>query len=127
MIKSGVLVNERYAYNSSLSKVSIFSNPFKEEETKQLSQLERHVKLTDNKTLVGDSTEKKSQTICWSYHKHKKCRFGNRCRFKHEDNDFIHIKTIQPNHSSDKRRVGITDSLIPPKRAIKAYYSQQNI
>lgn len=109
------------------SKVSIFSNPFKEEEAKQLSHLERHVKLTDNKTISCNSDDKKSKTICWSYHKHKKCRFGNRCRFRHNDEDFIDIKTIRKSDDSDKKRIGITDSLIPPKRAMKAYYSQQKI
>ena len=110
------------------SKISIFSNPFKDEETKELSQLERHVKLSDNKTTVGqpENSTSKKKTICWSYHKYIKCKFGNRCRFLHNDTDFIDTNAIKRSDKPNKKRVGITDSLVPPKRAMKAYYTQQN-
>lgn len=110
------------------SKVSIFSNPFKEEENKELSQLERHVKLTDTIAIGGrpqENSSNKKKTICWSYHKYKKCKFGNRCRFLHNDTDFIDVNAIKRTDKSNKKRIGITDSLIPPKKAMKAYYSQQ--
>jgi hypothetical protein len=109
------------------SKVSIFSNPFKEEETKQMDQLERHVKMSEfNKqnNIRSDDSNKKS--ICWNYHKHKKCKFGNRCRFLHNDSNFIPTKPIKNSSDNKKKRTGITDSLIPPSKALKSYYSQRS-
>ncbi|XP_054167835.1 uncharacterized protein LOC128965207 [Oppia nitens] len=112
------------------SKVSIFSNPFKEEEMKEMEQLERHVKMSDNTSSSGQSSSDPKLTakkICWNYHKHKKCKFGNRCRFRHEDDNFIDvskvIKTTANNSNNNKKRVGLTDDLIPPKKALMAYYN----
>jgi hypothetical protein len=108
------------------SKVSIFSNPFKEEETKQMDQLERHVKMSEfNKQNNIRSDDSKKKSICWNYHKYQKCKFGNRCRFLHNDSNFIPTKTPK-NSSNNKKRTGITDSLIPPAKALKSYYSQRS-
>lgn len=109
------------------SKVSIFSNPFKEEETKQMDQLERHVKMSEfdkQNNIRSDDSKKKS--ICWNYHKHQKCKFGNRCKFLHNDSNFIPTKTPKNSSHNNKKRTGITDSLIPPAKALKSYYSQRS-
>jgi hypothetical protein len=43
----------------------------------------------------------------------------------HNDSNFIPTKTPK-NSSNNKKRTGITDSLIPPAKALKSYYSQRS-
>jgi len=124
-LSSALSVGKDSLIESINSKVSIFSNPFKEEQNKQINQLERHVKMSDNKKIVvNEGSAHKS--ICWNYHKHGKCKFGNRCRFQHnDDSNLISAKRLKTSESN-KTRTGITDSLIPPAKALKTYYSQKN-
>ncbi|XP_031549818.1 uncharacterized protein LOC116287292 [Actinia tenebrosa] len=129
---------------------SIFYNPFKAEEKRKLDVLEKHVHLT--KSVPSSKNNKR---ICYKFQKGK-CRFGDNCRFAHatniikpeavnEDNDAkkvagddVHINRTEipynPENDGDeweeakpkKRRVGVTDSLVPPKKAMKAYEQQKS-
>lgn len=131
-------------------QTSIFYNPFKAEEKRKLDVLEKHVQLTKS---VPSSNNKKR--ICFKFQKGK-CRFGDNCRFAHatniikpetitQNNDATkapgedsHISRTEipynPENEEDvweeakpkKRRVGVTDSLVPPKKAMKAYEQQKS-
>ncbi|XP_043915761.1 uncharacterized protein LOC122791850 isoform X2 [Protopterus annectens] len=129
------------------SSTSIFKNPFKEEEQEHLSMLQKHVPLT-----VHDSpSETGGKKVCHMYQKNKRCRFGVNCKFAH-DCDLQVIKDSEgcpPDNSSSvlspsalilahsetnaagdgqvirvKRKPGLSQTLIPPKRALKNFQEQ---
>lgn len=130
---------------------SVFANPFKERAEQKLSVLQKHVPLTCHArpTHIG------GKRVCVAYRKDGRCRFGIRCKFAHDSDlqqntaepsvsDSNHGATHTPacresavegggedeeeNRSSRKKhRVGVSDSLIPPKRALKQYAKQRNI
>jgi hypothetical protein len=131
-------------------QTSIFYNPFKAEEKKKLDVLEKHVQLSRN--VPASSTNKKR--VCYKFQKGK-CRFGDTCRFAHnthiiktdtmnhstDDTKTPEVTTTinktdtsyDPDMDEDqweitkpkKRRVGVSDTLIPPKKAMKAYEQQK--
>ena len=120
---------------------SVFYNPFKAEEKKKLDLLEKHVQLSS-----ATPPPKRNKRICYKFQKGK-CRFGDKCRFAHNvssntekkisvslntqrDYDNNQLQTsceedqdVKAKHK--KRKVGLSDSVIPPKRAIKAFYEQK--
>ncbi|EDO32026.1 predicted protein [Nematostella vectensis] len=124
---------------------SVFYNPYLVKEKERLSVLEKHVQLSEQApTLKG------KKRVCWKFQKGK-CRFGEKCKFVHNtipvgatsanepDSEtaapHTSVRTLRytPNEEetqweekkSKKRRVGVTDSLVPPKRAVKAYEQQK--
>lgn len=128
---------------------SVFYNPFKAEEKKKLDVLEKHVQLSS----VAPPPTKDKKRICYKFQKGK-CRFGDKCRFAHSTNPTkttatnqladnsneaeatSHINKQQTSYEPDnededidnkpkKRRVGVSDSLVPPKRAMKAFEKQK--
>ncbi|MCJ8730169.1 hypothetical protein PDJAM_G00180990 [Pangasius djambal] len=131
---------------------SVFANPFKERDEQKLNALQKHVPLTSQArpTHIG------GKKVCVAYRKDGRCRFGIRCKFAHDsdlqqsaaepsdsDSDANNTATHTPacresaverdredeeeNHSRRKKhRVGVSDSLIPPKRALKQYAMQRN-
>lgn len=122
----------------------VFSNPFKEEQTRQESILQQHVKMTEHSK---NSNSKKQ--VCWKF-KRGKCRFSKNCKFSHDLDNHIESPLVKnqsneiPNQFSEhalqnnsaeffqtmaededdylkgkrKKRVGVTDSLMPPKKAM---------
>lgn len=117
--------------NASLSKdcqqSSVFYNPFKAEEKKKLDVLEKHVQLSN----APPPSKKTNTRICYKFQRGK-CRFGDKCRFAHVVNRKATSSDniIDPDKSNEevtndnkpkKRKVGVSDSLIPPKRAMKAF------
>ncbi|KXJ27780.1 zinc finger CCCH domain-containing protein 15 [Exaiptasia diaphana] len=115
---------------------SVFYNPFKAEEKKKLDLLEKHVHLS---SLTPPP--KRNKGICYKFQKGK-CRFGDKCRFAHNvslrstekkqvNYDDNHLQTSCEDEDQNiktkykKRKVGLSDSVIPPKRAMKAFYEQK--
>ena len=106
--------------NSSISS-SVFSNPYREAENYEQALLEQHVKMTPIK-----ETENVKQKICFKFNKGK-CRLGDKCLFLHQ-NPNINISErndskdpdVQINKTS-KKRSGIKDDLVPPKKFMKTY------
>lgn len=123
----------------------VFSNPFKEEQTRRESILQQHVKMTEHSK---NSNSKKQ--VCWKF-KRGKCRFSKNCKFSHDIDNHIESplvknqgseipkqfseQALQNNSASDqfemvtededdylkgkrKKRTGMTDSLMPPKKAM---------
>lgn len=129
-----------------LSASSVFTNPFKEKAEERLNVLQKHVPLT----LQARPTQIGGKRICVAYRKDGRCRFGSKCKFAH-DSDLQSNRTSdsgpkdtnvtgthrndplasgegdkemdggQDNEQRKKKRVGVNDSLIPPKRALKQY------
>lgn len=131
---------------------SVFTNPFKERAEQKLSVLQKHVPLTSHArpTHIG------GKRVCVAYRKDGRCRFGIRCKFAHDsdlqqniaepavsesdsNNALTHIPACselaverdgedkEENQSRRKKhRVGVSDSLVPPKRAMKQYVMQRN-
>ncbi|KAI2668338.1 hypothetical protein ROHU_012927 [Labeo rohita] len=128
-----------------LTGSSVFANPFKELAEERLNVLQKHVPLT----LQARPTQIDGKRICVAYRKDGRCRFGSRCKFAH-DSDLQSNRTVtsdnapkdntadnhvppasceedtetngeKDNEQRKKRRVGVNDSLIPPKRALKQY------
>ena len=95
--------------NSSSS--SVFFNPFKAKEEEKLAILEKHVKLTDQK----DQT--KTEKTKFRRPKRVQSRQNFDSRKGNEDDDGF--KTF------GKRRIGLSDSLVPPKKALQAYEKQR--
>ncbi|XP_022790641.1 uncharacterized protein LOC111330108 isoform X1 [Stylophora pistillata] len=135
-------LNQR-AYQTS----SVFFNPFLAEEKKRLSVLEKHVQLSEGKS---EKDEQKSKKICFKFQKGR-CRMGDRCKFSHgigsgslnpeteqprEPSLAATISTTETRYEPDedeerweptkkKRKSGVTDSLIPPKRALASFEKQK--
>ena len=136
-------LNQR-AYQTS----SVFFNPFLAEEKKKLSVLEKHVQLSEGKS---DEDKHKSKKICFKFQKGR-CRVGDRCKFSHgmAESGATNTETEKPREPSlapsistsgtryepgeeeeswepkkKKKKPGVTDSLVPPKRAMVAYEKQR--
>lgn len=131
---------------------SVFANPFKERTERKLSALQKHVPLTSHvrPTHIG------GKRVCVAYRKDGRCRFGIRCKFAHDSDlqQNVAEPTVSESDTNDaethtsacresaverdgedaeenqsrrkKHRVGVNDSLIPPKRALKQYTMQRN-
>lgn len=131
------------------SDTSVFTNPFKAQADQKLSALQKHVPLTEQArpSHIG------GRRVCVSYRKDGRCRFGIKCKYAH-DSDLqttpsdSHLNTGQAVHAgvcsapstqglqrdtdeksegqqAKKRRVGLSNTLIPPKRAMKQYAMQR--
>lgn len=129
------------------SDTSVFTNPFKAQAEQKLSALQKHVPLTEQArpSHIG------GRRICVSYRKDGRCRFGIKCKYAH-DSDLqtsasdSHLKPGKDAHpgvcqgtqgfqqdteenpegqQAKKRRVGLSNTLIPPKRAMKQYAMQR--
>lgn len=119
---------------------SVFNNPFKERAEERLSALQKHVPLT----LHARPSHIGGKRVCVAYRKDGRCRFGIGCKFAH-DSDLqsatappvcpdTHVAVNTPHcrgpgdedeNRKKKHKVGITDGLIPPKRAMKQYNKQR--
>lgn len=137
----------RLGNQSGLSSGSVFSNPFQDEKQAQLSILERHVKLSDgNWSKVGKG-------VCLAYQRDGRCRYGTKCKYSHGSdlpqgsaapaqrevagNDLSnkalethglasgeeHIEETQ-NDKGKRKKPGLSNNLIPPKRSLKSYQKQ---
>lgn len=128
-------------------ETSVFYNPFhKEQEAKKL-MLEKHVKLSENPKDVVEINGKK---ICFNYRKGR-CKFGHNCKYAH-DSDLSNTATsgggatgthpsqgVQYNNGVPddglgteteeervrKRKPGLSEGLMPNKRARQNFRSQQ--
>lgn len=86
---------------------------------------------------------KNGKKICWNYRKGR-CRFGSNCTYAHDSD--LHVTepqsqidqqldskqttidqklsttgTITSKSSNNKKRFGLSDSIVPSKKVIKAY------
>ncbi|XP_077426940.1 uncharacterized protein LOC144055111 [Vanacampus margaritifer] len=127
------------------SESSVFDNPFKAQAEKKLSALQKHVPLT----MQAKPSQIGGKRICVTYRKSGRCRFGIKCKFAH-DSDLQTAVIPNDSHATfsdegetgsrtgssqkppkeadesegqraKKRRVGVSDTLIPPKKAMKQY------
>ncbi|KAM3913223.1 uncharacterized protein RB166_018532 isoform 2-T2 [Leptodactylus fuscus] len=132
---------------SGLSSSSVFSNPFQDEKQAQLSILERHVKLSDGNWAKG------GKGICLSYQRDGRCRYGTKCKYSHgtdlpqgsatsaqreiggddSSSNILEMTGLvneeeqveEPQNDKRKRKKpGLTDNLVPPKRSLKSYQKQ---
>ncbi|KAG8550358.1 hypothetical protein GDO81_026447 [Engystomops pustulosus] len=130
-----------------LSSGSVFSNPFQDEKQAQLSILERHVKLSDGNRVKG------GKGVCLAYQRDGRCRYGTKCKYSHgsdlpqgsanpaqretDGNDSSckisetsgmasgEGQAEEPQGDKRKRKKpGLTDTLVPPKRSLKSYQKQ---
>ncbi|KAM7394258.1 hypothetical protein PAMP_021071 [Pampus punctatissimus] len=134
------------------SDSSVFANPFKAQADQKLSALQKHVPLT----MQAKPSQIGGKRICVSYRKDGRCRFGIKCKFAHDsDLQTAVIPTdCHPPVSDEapasgqfetgaggsqeteeeesegqkmrKRRVGLSNTLIPPKRAMKHFAMQRD-
>ncbi|XP_014864727.1 PREDICTED: uncharacterized protein LOC106931241 [Poecilia mexicana] len=131
------------------SDSSVFTNPFKAQADQKLSALQKHVPLT----MQARPSQIGGKKVCVSYRKDGRCRFGIKCKFAH-DSDLQTAMIPSDSHPSvseetpeavggsqsfqqeskekeaeqqmKKRKVGLSNSLIPPKRALKQYTMQRD-
>uniref|UniRef100_H3A5B9 Si:ch211-113e8.11 n=2 Tax=Latimeria chalumnae TaxID=7897 RepID=H3A5B9_LATCH len=121
---------------------SVFRNPFREEQREKLSVLQKHVQLT----VPDISKQGDGRKICLKYRKEGRCRYGTNCKFAHDSDLQL---PVQPDPQASqrgsvalahaeagcaaeeeqppgrgKRKPGVGDTLIPPKKALKSYQSQ---
>ncbi|XP_069484959.1 uncharacterized protein [Ambystoma mexicanum] len=132
----------------SQGQLGIFANPFREEQKTQLSLLQKHVQLTVREQPVEIGGRK----ICLAYRKDGRCRFGRSCKFAHDSDLEVGSNAgISGSHTGDnamllstqewaggeeeatfgmvqpvqgKRKAGLSQTLIPPKRSMKDYKAQ---
>lgn len=129
------------------SDSSVFSNPFKAQADQKLSALQKHVPLT----MQAKPSQIGGKRMCVSYRKDGRCRFGIKCKFAHDSDlqttvtptdchppvsdeatASAHVETRaggsqeteeeeSEGQQAKKRRVGLSNTLIPPKRAMKQF------
>ncbi|XP_041839317.1 uncharacterized protein si:ch211-113e8.11 [Melanotaenia boesemani] len=137
---------------STCSDSSVFANPFKAQADQRLSALQKHVPLT----MQAKPSQIGGKRICVSYRKDGRCRFGIKCKFAHDSDLQIPVapsdchppvseetpeaaqavgsQNLQQDSKEEasegqpvkKRRVGLSNTLIPPKRALKQYTTQRD-
>ncbi|CAH1233690.1 Hypp809 [Branchiostoma lanceolatum] len=126
---------------------SIFHNPYKIAEREKEKVLEKHVKLTPNEREKPSHIAGKK--VCWNFRKGR-CRFGHKCKYAHDSDLPISPQPTdaptgavassagyfdQPEVLNDeedpdnplqqrKKRPGLSQTLQPPKKSIKAYQKQ---
>ncbi|XP_013868656.1 uncharacterized protein si:ch211-113e8.11 [Austrofundulus limnaeus] len=130
---------------------SVFANPFRAQAEQKLSALQKHVPLT----MQAKPSQIGGKRVCVSYRKDGRCRFGIKCKFAHDSDlqtpgvpaDCHPDVTVETPASAPavgggsrslqlddkeseqqqtkKRRVGLSNSLIPPKRTLKQYALQR--
>ncbi|XP_010776565.1 uncharacterized protein [Notothenia coriiceps] len=132
----------------SCSGSSVFTNPFKAQADQKLSALQKHVPLT----MQAKPSQIGGKRMCVAYRKNGRCRFGIKCKFAH-DSDLQSLTDLPVSEETPdqkealasgsgsqketkeeesagqqgkKRRVGLSNTLIPPKRAMKQYAIQRN-
>ncbi|XP_072318378.1 uncharacterized protein [Eucyclogobius newberryi] len=127
------------------SDTSVFTNPFKVQADQKLSALQKHVPLTEQArpSHIG------GRRVCVSYRKDGRCRFGIKCKYAHDSDlqtqpsdcplqtgrepragargarGFLPDTEKSEGQKGTKRRVGLSNTLIPPKRAMKQYAMQR--
>lgn len=101
------------------NSASVFFNPFKAKENEKLAILERHVKLTERK----DETKAEKTKFRRSKNAQKFPR--QNLKGQHERNDDDDRAFNSKTFEKHKRRVGLSDSLIPHKKALQAYEKQK--
>ncbi|XP_053714038.1 uncharacterized protein si:ch211-113e8.11 [Synchiropus splendidus] len=136
------------ALNASSGSSSVFANPFKAQAEQKLSALQKHVPLT----LQSKPSQIGGKKMCVSYRRDGRCRFGIKCKFAH-DSDLQTALTASDGRSSlsnetppqavsgegggseeteedaqraKKRKAGLSNTLIPPKRAMKQLAMQRD-
>ncbi|XP_066443007.1 uncharacterized protein [Eleutherodactylus coqui] len=130
---------------SGLSPSSVFSNPFQCEKKAQLSILERHVKLSDGNWAKG------GKGVCLAYQRDGRCRYGTKCKYSHASDlpqgssssaqrEIIDSSNTSSethggvteeeqgggpqNDNGKRKKPGLSDTLVPPKRSLKSYQKQ---
>lgn len=115
--------------NKSNISFSVFSNPYREAENYEQSLLERHVKMT----TIQETEPSKPKKICFKYNKGK-CRLGDKCQFLHHNPNSSHNSERNNSDSEDqstetkktsKKRCGLKDDLVPPKKYMKTFYHKK--
>ncbi|GBM84620.1 hypothetical protein AVEN_226655-1 [Araneus ventricosus] len=110
--------------NSSDASSSVFINPYRVAESYEQSILEKHVKMTQVR-----EPDLKNKKVCFKFSKGK-CRLGDKCPFQHvssvQTND-LNGRTSDGEETNEsvkvksKKRCGLKDDLIPPKKYMKVY------
>lgn len=128
------------------SDSSVFANPFKAQAVQKLNALQKHVPLT----MQAKPSQIGGKKMCVSYRKDGRCRFGINCKFAHDSDLQIAVspsdcdqpvsndsparvdtsaggsqnpqqEIAEESEQRKKKRVGLSNTLIPPKRAMKQY------
>ena len=126
---------------------SIFFNPYLAAEKQKLCALEKHVQLSETKTEEGN---KRNKQVCFKFQKGR-CRHGDKCKFSHGTVNVPSANlekskepSITPSHCNaaasyepvededswgpqkkKMKKIGVTDSLVPPRRALEAFAKQK--
>lgn len=103
-----------------LNTASVFFNPFKVKDEEKLEILEKHVKLSEgnNYDSYRDMSKFQRSENTRRFFKQKN---SNSKWERNKENDHFKPTTMVKR----KRRVGVNDSLIPPKKALEAYKKQR--
>lgn len=130
------------------SDCSVFANPFKAQAQEKLSALQKHVPLT----MQPKPSQIGGKRMCVSYRKDGRCRFGIKCKFAH-DSDLQTAATsidgcsslsneapppprcgaaggsqeaeLDAQQAKKRKGAGLSNTLIPPKRAMKQFAAQR--
>ncbi|XP_004065797.1 uncharacterized protein LOC101168094 [Oryzias latipes] len=136
----------------SSSDCSVFANPFKAQVDQKLIALQKHVPLT----MQPKPSQIGGRKMCVSYRKDGRCRFGIKCKFAHDSdlqtvtassshdppgreepsgatqapgqrsqNPRLEFKE-EEEQPAKKKRVGLSNTLIPPKKAMKQFSLQRS-
>ncbi|GFT58914.1 c3H1-type domain-containing protein [Nephila pilipes] len=107
--------------NSDDASSSVFSNPYQVAESYEQSILEKHVKMSQIK-----EPELKNEKYCFKFNKGK-CKLGDKCLYRHHnpgrisDLDKRISDEDEIGKQKSKKRSGLKDDLIPPKKYMKIY------
>ncbi|XP_067933683.1 uncharacterized protein [Watersipora subatra] len=114
------------------SKGTVFGNKFANQEKAERAIFEKHVRMTEDQTS--------SRLLCFKF-KRGACQKGKNCRFSHDlgfqaplkvtEQDAETVESSESNRISEasiisnKKRIGITNTLLPAKKAKKSLDNQR--
>ena len=125
---------------------SVFKNPFRVAEDEKRAILEKHVEMT---TKQEDLRKIDGKKICWNFRTKGRCRFGNKCTFAHDSDVKVQAGTnvapgtsrgqedevkamaeaagaIVESNKRPRKRPGLSDGLVPGKKAMKFHQKVYN-
>nr|CAB3261901.1 uncharacterized protein LOC100177538 [Phallusia mammillata] len=130
IVKPKVVLPSASQVLDKIKQTSVLETQYERSKKQEDLILEQHVKMVETQQQ-SDQGKK----ICWMFKKGR-CKFGNKCKHRHDrlSSELAEkkkppqtVETPEDNDTSQKlktkKRYGVSDNLVPPKKALKQIHS----